>query len=458
MNGKSMKKLQFHHLIAGLTLISLTAATDLSLAQEYDDLYFNGTDRKTVKLSKEARELSKAQTAAGYKELSTNTEEFASKNVNPEYIARYKQSEESAENAETGRELSDDDYYVENFNLSPGYDSLMNSAKYNRDYTSAPRYNNSFFNPSLSFNSFYGMGPGAFWGPSMGMSIGMSWGMGSMYNPWMNPWNMGFGMGMPFGGFYDPWMMGYPAWGMPYGGFYDPWMYGSMYSWNSPWGWNRWNNPYRYGYGFGAPIIVVNNPDFNNGSLNYQPRTSRSSAAPAPGARSIENRRIADPATDTRSRSTNMATSPTSGRVSRDYAATQNEFYNRTGQRSSAQRISTNPSAATNRYSGSSVPAGSLNANRPVRSATSPSFNNSGTDYSRYNRSGSGSYSSPGYDRSRSSSFGNSYSPSRSSGSSWGNSGSSFQRSSGSSSPSFAPSGGSRMSSGSSGASRGGRQ
>jgi hypothetical protein len=449
-----MKKLQFNTLMAILALISLTASADLSLAQEYDDLYFNGTDRKTVKLNKQARELSKAQTATGYKELSTNTEEFASKNVNPEYIARYKQPEESSENAETGRALSNEDYYVENFNLSPGYDSLLNSAKYNRDYTSAPRYNNSFFNPSLSFNSFYGMGPGSFWGPTMGMGIGMSWGMGSMNNPWMNPWNMGFGMGMPYGGFYDPWMMGYPAWGMPYGGFYDPWMYGSMYSMYSPWGMNRWHNPYRYGYGFGAPIIVVNNPDVNNGSLNYQPRTSRSSASPAPGARNLENRRIADPVADTRSRSSNMAATPTSGRVSRDYATTQNEFYNRNGQRSSAQRISTNPSSTADRYSRTSVPASSLNANRPVRSTASPSFNNSGTDYSRYNRSGSGTYSSPGYDRSRSSSFGNSYSPS-------GSSGSSFQRSSGSSSPSFAPSGGSsgsRMSSGSSGASRGGRQ
>lgn len=244
--------------------------------------------------------------------------------------------------------------------------------------------------------------------------------------------------------------------GMPMGGFYDPWMFGGMYS---PWAMNRWNNPYRYGMmGWGAPVFVVNNAVMREG-LNYEPRSSRSISSPGVSPRTVENSRIREQTINSRGTpATAITSTPTSGRVSSEYAGSQNEMYNHSRQRSSTQRISTNPSASDQRYMRSSTPVSTMDMNRPRRSSD-PSFidRSSGTN-SRY----SSTPSSPGYNRSRSSgnSYGtNSYSaPSRSSGNSWGGSSGSYQRSS---SPSFSPAGGSsgsRMSTGSSGATRSGRQ
>lgn len=459
-----MKKIQFNSLLIGLGLTVSLSSVQVIQAQEYDDMYFNNKDRKSVKLDKQARELSKVQNSSTYRATSASTEEFASKNVNPEYIARYKQPEEQA--GETQVNASGQDYYVENYNTPPAIEELAASSKYNRDYTSAPNFSSTFFRPSLAFNSFWGMGMG------MGMGIGMGMGMGSMHNPWMNPWNMGFGgWGMGMGSMYNPWMnpwnMGFGGWGMPMGGFYDPWMYGGMYSpwamnsWGNPWMMNRWNNPYRFGMmGWGAPVFVVNNPAMREG-LNYEPRSSRSITSPGVSPRTVDNSRIREQTINSRGTPTTAITStPTSGRVSSEYAGSQNEMYNRSRQRASTQRISMNPSTSDQRFTRSSSPVSTMDMNRPRRSSD-PSFTNrsSGTN-SRY----SSTPSSPSYNRSRSSSnsYGtNSYSaPSRgSSGNSWGgSSGSSFQRSS---SPSFSPAGGSsgsRMSSGSSGATRSGRQ
>jgi hypothetical protein len=442
----------------GLSLLILFAATALNAvkAQEYDDLYFNGSDRKTVKIDKA---LLKSQqndvvSSSDYKEISGTTENFSAKNVNPEYIARYKSSDQNEANESSA--YSGEDYFIEDYEANKekvaSGENYLNSRKYNREYTRQTAPSNTF-DPMWQFNTFMGFGA------PMGMGFGAPWGMrpgfGFGYGPYSG-WNMSMSMGWGTG-FYNP----YSMWNSPFA-MYDPWFdpwYGSGFynGFNSPFAFGY--NPYRfggfglhnswYGGGWGRPIYVVNagmhNSDMiyrtpSGSRMEYQPRTStRSNTASYVRPQSSDRVRRAESTSNLRTVSRERA-SDASGRIATDYARTQNEYYNRSRsarvqsarsdlQQSSSQvnqRLMNRAGTSTRDYRSSSM----IN-NRPVRSDSynrssgSSTYQRSDRSYSNFdsNRSrSSSSYSSP----SRSSSYGSSYGSSSGRSSSGGSRSSSF--------------------------------
>ncbi len=452
-----------------MSILIVISAGQVVKAQEYDDLYFNNSDRQTVKIDKSV--LKSNQNAvvsnADYKEISATTENFSAKNVNPEYIAKYKGSEKdgsaAVENLENGT-YSSDDYFVEDYesqkkNHETTAEDYLNSKKYDRNYSSYAG-TNAGFRPNMSFNTYMGFGSpfgyspygyspygfGMGYGPAYGMSVGMSWGTG-FYNPWNS--------------FYSPYSMYYDPWFSPYNsGFYDPFY--------SPYRYSAYN-PYRYGsfgyygsYGGYYPagmggIYVVSGGSSGSNSyyttetgkrIEYRPRTAtRSNSSEYVRSTSGTSDRIRRVENSENIRTVTRSTpSTSSGRVAKDYSGTQNEYYNRSRTSRTSTGRTTAPAATSinNRLQSSSnssqrdYSSSAINTNRPSRTAN---YNNGNT----YQRS-SGSYGSSG----RSSS---SYSsPSRSSYSN--SSGSSGYTSGSSGSRSSSYSGASRSSSSSSGGRR----
>ena len=465
-----MKALNTVKMMFMSTLVMITAWQGVK-AQENDDLYFNSSDRQTVKVDKSVLKSQKNAIVSNtdYKEISASTENFSAKNVNPEYIAKYKDIEEDGSAANAALEngtYSGDDYFVEDYesqkqNHETTAEDYLNSKKYDRNYTSNAGTNassNTGFMPNMSVSTYMGFGGSPYgyspygygmgYGPSYGMSIGMSWGMG--YNPWNSFYS-------PYSMYYSPYSMYYDPWRSPYrSGFYDPFY--------SPFGYSSYN-PYRYGsygyYGYGSycPLGLTGIAVASSGSsasnsyyttengtrIEYRPRTAtRSNSSEYVRSTSGANDRIRRVENSENIRTVTRSTpSSTSGRVAKDYAATQNEYYNnsRTG-RTSTSRTTTQPTSTSisNRLRSSSnsssrdYSSSAINTNRPSRT---DSYNSGSTYQRNMSTSGSSGRSSSSYSSPSRSSY------SRSSGSSSYSSGSS-----GSSSSSY--SSGSRSSSSSS--------
>ena len=90
---KTLKLVKSSTLAVGL--LSLSLIFSAAFAQEYDDMYFNKSDRKKVKTNnpEELTASSKSVSTSDYKEITESTEGYSSKNINPEYIAKYKSNE-----------------------------------------------------------------------------------------------------------------------------------------------------------------------------------------------------------------------------------------------------------------------------------------------------------------------------------------------------------------------------
>ena len=118
---KALKSINFFSLTLGVVCLSVIVTP--TIAQEYDDMYFNKSDRKTVKVEKVASTttLDKNNNASNYKKISESTETYSAKNVNPEYIARYKSTESNEVNEQLKNEnksYASDDYFVEDYDRS----------------------------------------------------------------------------------------------------------------------------------------------------------------------------------------------------------------------------------------------------------------------------------------------------------------------------------------------------
>lgn len=472
---KELKSFKVYSVFAGL--LSLVVIFSSANAQEYDDMYFNKSDRKTVKvenktLSKENKNLSNSD----YNKLTESTEVYSAKNVNPEYIARYKATESNQVQDQVVRngEYNSGDYFIEDYNVTDSsigsHQNQINYAALNkRDQMSSSNnnYSNSNFgrSPFMGFSPFMSMGYGMPFGydpfmmgyrmpfgydPFMmgngfgpGMSVGMGYGFGSGFHP-----SMSYSVAMSWGTGFNPW----GGWGAypysPFGmrGFYDPWGYPSYaYRGFSPY----YGGAFAMGgYGYARPYYATNSFNYsdNPGRIAYKPRTaSRTATTSRISQRNTENVRVSS--ADSKIRVPNRTTSAanSNGRVSRDYSKTQNEYYSRARTNSASQRISTSNSSRNSyaRSSGSSGSYSSISNSKPSRvSNNSSGYNRSGSSsysgYSNGSRSSS-SYSTPSRSTSGSSSFNRS--SSGSSGASYSGSRSSSSGSSGSRSSS---SGGSR--------------
>lgn len=415
-----------------------------------DNLYFMASDAKSARANAVPNNKPESfQNLSIVNDESFSQENFSSRNVNPDYIAKY-QSEATGENDET--------IYFEENNGSQG---TPNIDVYNNYYSAAPGsfggFNNSF-NSGLGFGGFgmggFGMGGfgspfGLGFGPSL--SIGLGFGFGS---PWMSMMNPMFGYGMP--------MFGY---GMPMFGYGIPMMgYG--------YGFNRFPG-YGFGYpNFGNQIFILPGSEYSSRGVSVGARPSRgaslsgnnyranSSAATVPSTARAQARNAA---LNNNNTSRRISTGGENSRVSsRDFSTSQNDYYS-----NSRSRVSSEPSRNTNSpavdrgtstRSRSAMPSarpsninvednsrtsgGSINTpSRSSSSSSSPSYNrsNSNPSYSRsstpinsnntqrsstsnpsYNRSSSGTsnYSTP----SRSNAGSGFSTPSRSSGGSIGGS------------------------------------
>ncbi len=459
-----MKTLKPINFALSLTLGFFISAINIqAIGQEYDDMYFTKSDRKTVKV--EAKKSNASEVSApSYKEAVATTENVSSKNINPEYIARYKETESNEASA-----YSDQDYFVEDYNRDSLITRQIDYAALNkREQMSQSNQNRNYSSPSWGFSPYMSMG--------YGMGYGMPYGYG--YDPFMMGFGPSYSMGFGFGsGFYPSmsmsmsmsWGTGYNPWRgwgaypySPYGMYgYDPFAYGAGYP--SYYG-GRYCSPYSgfgmYGmnsfYGNNRPIYVINGSEQN---LNYKPRTNRSYAdSKISRTNTTENTRVSTASSRVRVPES-VTNSPTdNNRVSsKDYSRTQNEYYNDARRNaSSTSRITSAESTRSNYVRNSSTQSSStINENRPSRSA---GFSN----YSGQSASGTrstSSYSSTGNNRSSSS-----YStPSRGTGSGFNNSsfssGSSSRSSSGySSGSSSSESRSSSPSSSGSSSGRGGRQ
>ena len=109
---KTLKSTDFLSIILGVVCLSILFTP--SIAQEYDDMYFNKSDRKKIKVEKKVA-ISDKNTTTDYNKITESTEAYSAKNVNPEYIARYKSTEADELNSTSQDSYGSKDYFVEDF-------------------------------------------------------------------------------------------------------------------------------------------------------------------------------------------------------------------------------------------------------------------------------------------------------------------------------------------------------
>jgi len=398
-------------------------------AQEYDDLYFNGKDRKKVNFENGVSDDSRAT----YESYANNNykADYSTHNVNPDYIARYKsgstqndyQNPEDNKNYKTPS-ASTIDYYVDE---NPQGTTVVNN------YYS----NSAWNNPNMGFGGGFGYDP--FFGWNNGVNINI--GFGNVWNRPFVGWNTGFGWNSGWG-FNNGW------------GWNDPWFHGGNR-------WNAWNRPWGGGFGYNAGFYdgfqsgIYNG--YNSNNVESPPMRSRVS-----GGRYVRGGVVSGASRlNNSSRVSSVVSTPVRSTTDRrDYSSTQNEYYKRSRASTGREDVSSSRSSPSNAVSSRTS---ANRSNGYVRNDNSANARSSSTANTRRYTAGSSRTSTV----ERSSSSGRNYSSGRSSSSSTrsfnvnpsstrssrSSSGSSYNRSSGSSRSSGATrssSGSSRSSSGSS--------
>ncbi len=495
-------------LISLAVIAMIIASASVSFSQdEYDDMYFNPSDRKEVKFNEDMIKVNAGASDVATKAMAKNTtksdvinpaysateygnldENYSTKTVNPEYIERYK---ENPKGTESTTEIADGDSYYDDYYeraVMPG-ETEKGSEKVNYPYPSSyygggynamsrsSMYRNPWYDPFYcgGFSPGFSMGLGYTFGYMPGFSMSMGYGTG-----------MGYGGYNPYG-FYDPYMaqMGryndpFSPWG--YDPFYSPYSYNSMYRNSMMYGYGRsgYYNPYSYGNGGGYNSYVVvpassGSKTSNNAAVAesntlrspaYRQRVSRGADKIAGDTKDVPNTRRAIASRNTNNERISTANARVAS-AERDFSRSQNEYYSRNGSRNATSAVSARTAERSSTYTSSRNLQNSINTTSAARVRSTrtnsdysrPSYKSTREQRSVTTGSSSGrSWSNSGSYKSSRSSGNSSYTP-RSSGSSYsGSSGSSFRSSSSSGSSSGSISGGGSRSSGSSGgASRSGR-
>ncbi|MFO7826762.1 MAG: hypothetical protein R6V72_22710 [Cyclobacterium sp.] len=387
--------------IAVLGLAACSTSYNASRSgEETDNLYFMASDARiatefAVKNNnpENFKEIDQIQSFDG------ETDNFSSKNVNPEYIAKYQRSTAPAEeegtvyfdDAETGEGQAQGDPNIN------AYDNYRGSNGNN------PVVNNYFMNPMMGMGMnpmMMGMGGfyDPFWGPGFG-GMGLYdpfWGSGFGFRPGFNmSIGMGFGWGnrfmRPGMGFYDPF------WGPGFG--FRP-GFGGLYG-GGMWGRNIY-----------SPVIVL--PGGSEGNRRQLVQSARPSRASSLASGTSRSRDIAQPSSSraaARRDAMNSSRSVNNNRAAssrNSFSRSQNDYYNAASAAPSRRNIN---SPAMNR-SGNTSSRSSYNAptrtnadtrtQAPARSNTRYNTNRSNNSRSTYTAPRSNSRSaSPSYNRSR---------------------------------------------------------
>ncbi|WP_439489877.1 hypothetical protein [Algoriphagus sp.] len=298
--------------ILGAIVLASCSTNKLATTGVDDNLYFMASDaRVATEYAVQNNNPQQFQSLSSSTTEAVPQESFSSRNVNPDYLARYQAEEPTSQ---------DEIVY---FDEGGNEESTADINAYD-NYRVGNNGNNSNFNNSMAFN--------------MGMMYGMgAWGM----NPWMSPWGMG--------GFYSPWGYGFrPGFSMNIGfGFGSPWMmrpgmgYGMGYGIYDPfWG---------PGYGFGGypmygyrPIYVLPGGEYGDRRIATGSRLTRGSSLAATRGTGSYNRAL-EPSTaraqarrdvvnrnGTAASSRRLVSNSDNSRVSaRDFSTSQNDYYSR---------------------------------------------------------------------------------------------------------------------------------
>lgn len=385
--------IQTSSFILGALVLASCSTNKLATSGAEDNLYFMASDAKVAtEYAVQNNNREQFQTLSSTESIPQ--ESFSSRNVNPDYIARYQAEEGTAENDVVYFDEANGEEY------NPDIDAYNN---YRVGYSGT----NSNFSPSIAF--------------SMGMMYGMSpWGMGGFYDPYWGGgygfrpgFNFSIGFGFGYGNpFYNP-IYYRPTYGMM--GFYDPW--GPVY------GMGGFGYP---GYGYypiyaSNPVYVLPGGEYGDRRVVRGARLTRGSSLAASGvSRGVSNAAL-QPSTaraqarrdvlDSKATSRRIVSNTDNSRVSaRDFSSSQNDYYNSRTRTSSSRNIS---SAAMDRSvsnTRSAMPSArpsvsSTNNTRSINSGRGGTVRNSYPTNSRssspsYNRSNVPSRtSSPSYNR-----------------------------------------------------------
>ncbi|REG83368.1 hypothetical protein [Algoriphagus antarcticus] len=399
--------------ILGSLILVSCSTNKLATTGANDNLYFMASDAKVAtEYAVQNNNPEQFQTLSSNSTESIPQESFSSRNVNPDYIARYQAEENTSQ---------DDVVY---FDEAAEEESNPDINSYD-NYRVGNSGNNSNFNSSMAFNMGMMYGMNSFAMSPFGMnSFAMSpFGMGGFYDPFWGSgfgfrpgfsMNLGFGFGNPF---FRP-MFGMPMFGMGgfgYGGFHDPW--GSMF------GMGGFGYP---GFGYSPmfsrnPIYVLPGGEYGDRRVVRGARGTRGSTLGASRSGNVSNSAL-QPSTaraqarrdvlNNRSNSTGrrvVSNSDNSRASARDFSSSQNDFYNSRARTGSTRNVSSaamdRPVSRTRSAMPSARPSVGTTNSRSIDSGRGGTVRNSYPSNSRsaspsYNRSNVPSRtSSPSYNR-----------------------------------------------------------
>lgn len=378
-----MKKLFLNSasFITGALVLASCSTSQMASTGAQDNLYYMASDAKV------ATEFAvQNNTPTQFQSLTSETEavpqeSFSSRNVNPDYLARYQ--------SETPEASDDVIYFDEN-----SQESNPDINAYNNYRVNGNSYGNgsgSSFNSNLSFNLGFGMGYSMMYGAAMN-----PWMYPNYYDPFYGPrygygYRPGFNMSIGFG----------------FGGYYPP-MYGGGYGMYPGYGYPGYGYP---GYGYGGypvyprnPIYILPGGEYGGRGVVTGVRPSRGASLTSSGV-GTRNTSITNQAGTSRAQarqevasgnnSARRMVSKSNPRVtSRDFGTSQNDIYNGRARTSTTTRnVSSAASSRPVSRTRSAMPS-----SRPSYSTRPTSTDTRSTN--TYQRGGSVNNSAPSYRRS----------------------------------------------------------
>ncbi len=390
-----MKKfsIQTSAFLVGAVVLASCSTNKMAMNNQQDNLYFMASDAKVAtEFAVQNNNPEQFESLSSLQPEAFSQENFSSRNVNPDYIARYQT--ETVE-GEEGVVYFDESGVGEN-QANQGDIDAYNNFRVNGSG------GNSGFNPAMSFNMgmMYGMGMMNPWMSPWGMS---PWGMRGFYDPFWGPswgyrpgFNLSFGFGMGFGGYNPFWGPNIGmGWGMPiYGGY-------------PGWGYPMYGRPIYVipGGEYGDRRVVTGARPTRGSSLANATRSSSNAAIQPSTARAQARRDVLNSGSSSRRSLTNANNART---TSRDFGTSQNDYYS-----NSRSRVATNGS--TRNVASPAMDRTVTRTRSAMPSARPSAIPSNSRTYTGPSRSGATRSSSPAYNnRSSSPSYNRSTIPSRS--------------------------------------------